>query len=268
MTMTIFRGTFYESQFNPLIIKSVSDLIEHIQHSSLPDTDDGLVRMWRGQGNIHWPIHSGAYRRLRKGKDAVSNGDLIAYEQSLLKDATFHGYRRRNGRDLNDMELLALLQHHGAATRLIDASKNALVALWFCCASEPGETGVLLGLHCNYLHGYEGETEDRSYNEVMLELNDMNGPATWESPISSNRLFAQHSQFLYSAVCDDAMGSLKIAKDAGAIIGFVVEPKMKPRILETLAGLFDIRRYTLFPDLDGFCAANSVSVGRYANHRW
>lgn len=265
--MSIFRGTFFEPHFNPLIIKSVGELIENIQHPSLPDSADGLVRMWRGQGNVRWPIHSSAYRRLSKD-GAVSNDGLIAYERGLLESATFHGYRHRNGRNLNDMELLALLQHHGAATRLIDASKNALVALWFCCASEPDEAGVLLGLHCNYLHGYEGESEDRSYEQVVLDLNEMDGPATWESPISSNRLAAQHSQFLYSAIHDDALGSLKIAKNAGAIIGFVVEPKTKPVILEALAELFDIRRYTLFPDLDGFCAANSVAVGRYANHRW
>ena len=49
------------------------------------------------------------------------------------------------GEDLCELELLARLQHHGAATRLLDCSRNAFVALWFACRWEPDKDGVLIG---------------------------------------------------------------------------------------------------------------------------
>jgi hypothetical protein len=49
------------------------------------------------------------------------------------------------GGELGDLELPARLQHHGAATRLLDCSRNPFVALWFACRWEPGQDGVLIG---------------------------------------------------------------------------------------------------------------------------
>src|SRR5438105_1147733 len=47
------------------------------------------------------------------------------------------------GRRLTDLELLAVLQHFGAATRLLDFTKNAFSALWFACNSDPAEYGLV-----------------------------------------------------------------------------------------------------------------------------
>ncbi|MFD3232234.1 FRG domain-containing protein [Rahnella aceris] len=48
---------------------------------------------------------------------------------------------------MTDFELLAKFQHHGAVTRLIDVSRNMLVALWFACRSQTDKKGILLGWH-------------------------------------------------------------------------------------------------------------------------
>ncbi len=94
------------------------------------------------------------------------------------------------------MELLARLQHHGAATRLLDTSRSALVALYFCCVSNPKKMGLLIGVHTDHLAGCESEPDARKYEEVMNDIKDTDTLFTWEPPVITNRIAAQHSQFL------------------------------------------------------------------------
>ena len=47
-------------------------------------------------------------------------------------------------KDMLPIELLALLQHHGIPTRLLDVTENALVALFFACGDEFEEDGEII----------------------------------------------------------------------------------------------------------------------------
>ena len=223
-----------------------------------------ITRMWRGQGDIAWPVHSSAFRRVNPKDDRA----LLRYEERLLQQATHKGFRFMDGRELSDMELLARLQHHGAATRLVDASRSALIALWFCCSSEPHKMGALIGVHTNNLGGYEGELETRPYKEVMLDVQNLDYPMTWEPPCITNRIAAQHSQFLYSALKDSKWGSLALSQNEENTYIFAIAPELKAVFIDILQEAFDIRYLTLFPDLDGFGQANSHQKSEYYNYRW
>lgn len=233
-----------------------------------PVTDHFRARMWRGQSNIEWPIHSSAFRKLALDGKPPSESHLRRYEIGLLKHATHRGYRRHDGRDLSDLELLAKLQHHGAATRLVDATRNALIALWFAISSDEDKTGLLLGVHTSYVCGYEGEPEDRSYDEVMDHCKSMSGPVTWEPPTVTNRIAAQHSQFLYSTIQADLRGSLLLPDKPDTSLFIAIEPPIKEIAKEILIQTFDIHPLTLFPDLDGFCRAYTPHLPEHSECRW
>ena len=228
------------------------------------------VSMWRGQGDIKWPIHSGAYRRIFKTNERpVTEKDIIYYEESLLKRARHKGLGYIEGRRLNDIELLARLQHHGAATWFVDFSKNALIALWFCVDSQKNKTGLLLGVRSEYLGGNEGSLEEaKNYRESITKLHDYNHPMIVEPTLVSKRISAQHAVFLYSDVSSDAKGSLKISEENFSNTFIAISPKMKIELRKILIQVFDIRTETIYPDLDGFSAANSSEASTSDMWRW
>ncbi len=195
---------------------------------------------------------------------------MAGYEERLLKTADHFGHRMLNGIQLADFELLARLRHHGAATRLMDASRNALVALWFAATDQLGEAGALFGFHSSYLNGYERETEKRPYREVIDELDeDYIVLVTWEPPSwSSPRITAQSSQYLYSQVVESPTGSLNIPSEADALLVIAISPTLKRKVLEHLEKAFDITRYTMFPDIEGFSSANAWQSDPFSGDRW
>lgn len=227
------------------------------------------VWMWRGQSDVSWRIDSSAYRRLKSSSNyqtGDSEKDLIRYESNLLQHATHRGYRYSEGRVLTDIELLARLQHHGAATRLVDFTRNALVGLWFACAENIRKSGLLIGFDTWYLGGHEKELENRSYEEIVADLGDY-PLITWEPPGISPRIAVQHSQLIYSAVSNSSRGSLVFPEESAFRL-FEITPKLKRESLEILTQVFDIDRSVLFPDIDGFSSYHSVSEDISGMHRW
>ena len=88
--------------------------------------------IYRGQSDHEWLLKSTAIRRLRTSNLAINKRNYETYNQRLIRDAKRYGYQKE--KSLTDTHLLCELQHYGAATGLLDFSKNLLVALWktFC----------------------------------------------------------------------------------------------------------------------------------------
>lgn len=246
-----------------------------IELASIGESEKRNIYLWRGQGSIVWPIHSSAYRRLEKDNiSSPSEMTMRDYERELLLNAKHQGYHYENGRMLTDFELLAKLQHHGAATRLVDFSRNMLVALWFACNSEPDKTGLLLGMYWAGVSGFEGRPEPRTYKEVFgpgdpkAEDELDNFPRLWQPPAVTRRIAAQSAQFLYSRVENAQTGSLVLCQNPNHLNLIAITPELKKQCLVLLENVFDIRQFTLFPDIDGFCYSNSVSFESHSNERW
>ena len=263
VSMKRYKSDLFEDVRMPATFEQVVDTVIE------PNTaGEEVVRIWRGQDNIAWPIHSTAYRRVAIDKPDPTERDIRYYEKRLLERATHRGYRNLDGRVLSDMELLARLRHHGAATRLVDGTRSALVGLYFACVGAPRTTGLLIGLHCDYLGGMECLPEDEPYDDAVEGLESLEHPQTFEPTVVSPRIAAQHSQFLYSSVSDEKYGSLQIQKAEDSTLAIAISPKLKRRCLQALSDAFDIRLETLFPDLDGFGTANNAAINQWAAYRW
>jgi len=227
------------------------------------------IRMWRGQADITWPIHSSAYRRLSIVRSVVTEEQMRVYEKQLIERARHKGHDWVGNKKLKDFELLAKIQHYGGATRLVDASRNALVALYFAVSDLPQNTGLLMGVHTWLCGGNEGYDCSPDYENQISDLENYSYPQTWEPTEVTSRVAAQHSQFLYSSVVEAPMGSLCLhGDDPKAVIFISIHPELKTESVRILRDTFDIHRTTLFPDIEGFSTANSHRSPMTALRRW
>jgi hypothetical protein len=236
---------------------------------------------WRGQTNIKWPLHSTAFRRMNANPEAADlggvpkrTGDFIEdrlseYEARLLDLVRDAGHGYRDGRRLSDLELLALLQHHGAATRLVDWTTNALTALWFACRSDVTTHGAVFGVQLD--HAWRITSEERRTESFSKLLDAAHERMTYfQPPPLSPRILAQGGFFLWSQVQHrdwSSLGTLAAepADDDDAVsvmseefMAIAIAPELKRYMKERWRDLFGYAEHTLFPDFDGFANAHGA----------
>lgn len=95
--------------------------------------------VFRGIRNETYPIRASAYRRLKNDRNFER---FLQINKDLIDETILRGYDERNGLQLSHLEMLAELQHHGAATCLaprcsylsnrlyLQCPNCALVCLW------------------------------------------------------------------------------------------------------------------------------------------
>ena len=180
--------------------------------------------------------------------------------EELIDDAREQGHDEKNGRKLHDLELLAELQHIGAATCLIDFSRSVLVALWIACqesSKEPQEDGKVCAIR-----SYDSDGTPRfktiSHDLVKKDISYFFKPNEmgkypiyqWTPKPQNNRIIAQHSVFIF--------GKSKI----DAEFACVIKQEDKRTILRDLKILFNIDEARMYPDLHGFAQQRAHDKSR------
>ena len=123
-----------KNEENIIYIESVSDFLKQIE--SIDNEKDKLL-FYRGHSNDTYELKPSIYRDDR----FIKNEDKIYRETIAKVPYEFNGK--------STIESLALMQHYGVPTRILDLTTNALVALYFACKeveeiekviNEKGET--------------------------------------------------------------------------------------------------------------------------------
>lgn len=103
---------------------------------------DSFRKYFRGQSNAHHGLKTSIVRHMEHELKSKNDKKSINKAMETKEDKIFDLAERMGiGRNTTDLEKLAILQHHGIPTRLLDITDEALVALYFACSGNPEKDG-------------------------------------------------------------------------------------------------------------------------------
>jgi hypothetical protein len=229
-------------------------------------------RNWafRGHADATWSLTTTVARELEKRR--VNPRHWEAQEQRII-----HIFQRKALTYLEDpppvgdvLRWMAIMQHHGAPTRVLDFSWSPYVAAFFALESSSTDAAVwavnapALGTFCSHPYGYEQMRvpyPGKAFSSYRVNAGD--AVAIGEPFFKPRRLIAQSGTFVYPASIQEPVESyLRTRPDR------IAKLVLRGRAIrnEALAELYtmNVTHATLFPDLDGLAR----SVGYELEQHW
>ena len=292
------------SNESDLIIENIGDYISFLRNLEENTCIKGMSEnlMFRGQSNCTWPLLPKYFRRNTDGTRIYSSGieeimvsfqrEAFPYIMKLnpkaINDKSIENLMSSNHFEHEDLQLMQIAQHYGVPTKLLDFTRNPLVALYFACAEESNNDGcVWLVNTISYSNLYtnclmNSITIDPTFNKFKKF------PRICEQNLVDNRMANQESLFFYIPLetpidllmpIDLHMSTLNLIskfnkrteevisktatsitthvtrEDMKELIGKIIIPKKQTSVIRKQLNLLGINEKLIYPGLDG--------IGRY-----
>ncbi|MGX7006169.1 FRG domain-containing protein [Caballeronia sp. KNU42] len=205
---------------------------------------DGLGYIFRGHAQLSWELLPKAGRSEFNLPNDRDLGRFSAWSKKAVAYASLSS---------SYLEQLALAQHHGLATRLLDWSMNPLVACYFACSDHLDKDGAV------WMYELEDVIMTNQVTRDMLER--QRGVFGFIPKAAFPRIINQKG--LFTVHCDAAhvidVKESRLGKGQPNLICLHVPAALKAEILALLED-YGVDRSFLFPDLDGLSAhVNAVT---------
>lgn len=249
----------------------------------LADELDGWA--FRGQISAQWPVVSSLTRRLQQF--CSNRAEWPAREQRAMRIFRRKAHIYLSDRSVlnDDLRCLAMMQHHGAPTRLLDFTKSPYVAAFFAL-ERATDDAAMWALDTPTLWrsspGFDAKLDRDGIDprrpgnfERYFGANDH--PVLWfgEPDEMDRRLVAQSGLLVVPGQLHLALHEiLAHYEPAGSLLRkFVLPRALRERAMQSLYRM-NVTHATLFPDLDGLARSigyelevswptASDAIGRY-----
>jgi len=199
---------------------------------------DGAGWCYRGQADNTWLLVP------RAGRPEYAWHDLARFKEWRRQAIAYYPEL-----PADDWECLAIAQHYGLATRLLDWTWNPLVATYFAINSEPAVDGAV---YCLLAHKLE-DVEEKTFEEITHV-------ARYSPRAIHRRILQQAAFFTYHPQPTKSLEHEELLENPG-ILQVVIPARMKASLLASL-NMYGINNVTLFPDLEGLSRhSNWVTQG-------
>lgn len=233
---------------------------------------DELSENWafRGQADAIWGL-----------ENAIERTDFIHFRNGI--ESQFLAEFQRGARNYlskdqipeHIIEWLALMQHHGAPTRLLDFTKSPFIAAYFAfehCLSAPDYNVAIWAININYLRKRSVELLSKQFADELKLNNNLINEEVFEKifymnhfklvfpvePFRMNRRYSLQQSIFVSTGTSEApfMDQLAFLGNAmsQAVIKIELPATLQKEVLRNLQRM-NLNRASLFPDLDGYAAS-------------
>ncbi len=227
-----------------LSVNDYIDLIEEIKKDNISRSNKSDL-IFRGQ-SMDKPL-------LPKLSRLNLNGKMAKVEELMLKEFKRGSLPLSEFKPENNWDLLALAQHHGLPTRLLDWSYSALVALWFA-VEKPATMDDMGNLQNGVVFILSGDLED--FRAETEHTDPLSNKITkiFRSSVVTRRISAQAGLFTVHKINQNGkmirLETNRTFKDK--IVKAVIPHNAFAKLRQQL-NVLGVNCSTVFPDIDGFC---------------
>jgi hypothetical protein len=234
-------------------------------------TDAQAGWAFRGEISSDWPLTTSIARRLHVYCPDRRLWPLREQRALRVFRRKAHIYLGDSSVIADDLRCLALMQHHGAPTRLLDFTKSPYVAAFFALEDATGDAAVY-ALNTPALWGAAPRfdatlTRERidprepgNYERFFV---DNRLPVVWfgEPSVMDRRLVAQSGLFVVPGRIDAPLDELLAGYDAAGalLVKYVLPHAMRAQAMQQLYRM-NVTNASLFPDLEGLARSTAYEL--------